>query len=325
MKLHSITAGIRIKNKLWRLATLSLVLAILASLIVACAPPAEEAPTFLLEVTDQAGRVVKLEKIPERIVSLAPSNTEVLFALGLGDKVVGVTEFCNYPEAAKAKPKIGGYSTVDLERTVAIEPDLILATNIHKDEIIPVLERLGLTVLTLDPKTLDEVLEAITLTGKCTGKQEAASQLVAEMRNRIRAVTDKTDTLSEAQRPRVFYVMWHEPLRTVSSHTRIHELIGLAGGVNIAQDLGEGYPTISLEAVIQANPQVIIAGGGMGEGADLPFQYANTESRLKNTDARINNRVYEIYTDLVGRPGPRFVEALEQLAEMIHPELFTSD
>jgi len=325
MKLHSITAGIRIKSKLRRLATLCLVLAILASLIVACAPPAEEAPTFLLEVTDQAGRVVKLEKIPERIVSLAPSNTEVLFALGLGDKVVGVTEFCNYPEAAKAKPKIGGYSTVDLERTVAIEPDLILATNIHKDEIIPVLERLGLTVLTLDPKTLDEVLEAITLTGKCTGKQEAASQLVAEMRNRIRAVTDKTDNLSEAQRPRVFYVMWHEPLRTVSSHTRIHELIGLAGGVNIAQDLGEGYPTISLEAVIQANPQVIIAGGGMGEGADLPFQYANTESRLKNTDARINNRVYEIYTDLVGRPGPRFVEALEQLAEMIHPELFTSD
>ncbi len=325
MKLHSITAGIRIKSKLWRLATLSLVLAILASLIVACAPPAEEAPTFLLEVTDQAGRVVKLEKIPERIVSIAPSNTEVLFALGLGDKVVGVTEFCNYPEAAKAKPKIGGYSTVDLERTVAIEPDLILATNIHKDEIIPVLERLGLTVLTLDPKTLDEVLEAITLTGKCTGKQEAASQLVTEMRNRIRAVTDKTDTLSEAQRPRVFYVMWHEPLRTVSSHTRIHELIELAGGVNIAQDVGEGYPTISLEAVIQANPQVIIAGSGMGGGADLPFQFANTESRLKDTDARINNRVYEIYTDLVGRPGPRFVEALEQLAEMIHPELFASD
>ncbi|MCK4723253.1 MAG: cobalamin-binding protein [Dehalococcoidia bacterium] len=325
MKLHSITAGIRIKRKLWRLATLSLVSAILASLIVACASSVEEAPTFLLEVTDQAGRVVKLEKIPERIVSLAPSNTEVLFALGLGDKVVGVTEFCNYPEAAKAKPKIGGYSTVDLERTVAIEPDLILATNIHKDEIIPVLERLGLTVLTLDPKTLDEVLEAITLTGKCTGKQEAASQLVAEMRNRIKAVTDKTDTLSEAQRPRVFYVMWHEPLRTVSSHTRIHELIGLAGGVNIAQDVGEGYPTISLEAVIQANPQIIIAGSGMGEGADLPFQFVNTESRLKDTDARINHRLYEIYTDLVGRPGPRFVEALEQLAEMIHPELFTSD
>jgi len=325
MKLHSITSGIRIKSKLWRLATLSLVLAMLASLTVACAPPAEEAPTFLLEVTDQAGRVVKLEKIPERIVSLAPSNTEVLFALGLSDKVVGVTEYCNYPEAAKAKPKIGGYSTVDLERTIAIEPDLILATNIHKDEIIPVLERLGLTVLTLDPKTLDEVLEAITLTGKCTGKQEAASQLVAEMRNRIRAVTDKTDNLSEAQRPRVFYVMWHEPLRTVSSHTRIHELIGLAGGVNIAQDVGEGYPTISLEAVIQANPQVIIAGSGMGEGDDLPFQFANTESRLKDTDARINNRLYEIYTDLVGRPGPRFVEALEQLAEMIHPELFTSD
>ncbi len=325
MKLHSIAAGIRIKSKLRRLATLCLVLAILASLIVACAPPAEEAPTFLLEVTDQAGRVVKLEKIPERIVSLAPSNTEILFALDLGDKVVGVTEYCNYPEAAKDKPKIGGFSTVDLEKVVFIEPDLILATNIHRDNITPALERLDLTVLTLDPRTLGEVLEAIILIGECTGKQEAASQLVTEMKNRIKTVTDKTDNLPQAQRPRVFYVMWHEPLMTVGSHTRIHELIGLAGGVNIAQDLGEGYPTISLEAVIQANPQVIIAGSGMGEGADLPFQYASTEPRLKDTDARINHRVYEIYTDLVGRPGPRIVEALEQLAEMIHPELFASD
>ncbi|MBA7677878.1 Vitamin B12-binding protein [subsurface metagenome] len=115
--------------------------------------------------------------------------------------------------------------------------------------------------------------------------------------------------------------MWHDPLMTVGSDTRIHELIEKAGGVNIIQDI-EGYPTISLEAVIQANPQVIIVGSGMGEGADLPFEFASTELRLKDVDARINNRVYEINTDLVGRPGPRIIDGLEQLAEFLHPELF---
>lgn len=330
MKVPGIAAR-RIKNKRQGLAALYLVLAMLVSLLAACTPVSEELPlpdagvsTFSLEVTDQAGRVVRIEKMPEKIISLAPSNTEIVFALGLADRLVGVTEFGDYPEAAKDKPKIGGFNTIDIEKVVAIEPDLILATNIHQKEVIPALERLGLTVLTLDPKTLDEVLESITLLGRATGKQEAAAQLVAEMSNRIKAVTDKIANLPEAQRPRVFYVMWHEPLMTVGSDTRIHELIGLAGGINIAQEIGEGYPTMSLEAVIQANPQVIVAGSGMGEGAKLPFQFVVTESRLKDVDARINNRIYEINTDLIGRPGPRIVEALEQLAKMIHPEIFGS-
>ncbi len=330
MKLPGI-AGIRIESKRPGLTVLYLVLAMLGSLLLACTPisgeplpPDGEVSTFSLEVTDQAGRVVRIEKMPEKIISLAPSNTEIVFALGLADRLVGVTEFCDYPEAAKGKPKIGGFNTIDIEKVVVIEPDLILATNIHQEEVIPALERLGLTVLILDPKTLDEVLEAITLLGRVTGKQEAAAQLVTEMSNRIKAVTDKTANLTEAQRPRVFYVMWHEPLMTVGLDTRIHELIGLAGGINIAQEVGEGYPTMSLEAVIQANPQVIVAGSGMGEGAKLPFQFAGSESRLKDVDARINNRVYEINTDLIGRPGPRIVEALEQLAKMIHPEIFGS-
>lgn len=326
MKRHNTVTGTI--NKWWGLAAFGLVLAMLGSSLTACTPIADETGPSgegVLQVTDQADRVVNIEKTPEKIISLAPSNTEILFALGLADKVVGVTEFCDYPEAAKDKPEIGGYRTVDLEAVVAIEPDLILATNIHRDETIPALERLDLTVVTLDPKNLDEVLEAITLVGLCTGEQEAASQLVAEMSSRIEAVTDKTEALTEAQKPSVFYVIWHDPLRTVGPYTRIHELIELAGGINIAQDLGEGYPTITLEAVIQANPEVIIAGSGMGEGADLPFQFVSTESRLENVDARANDRVYEINIDLVGRPGPRIAQALEQLAEIIQPELFPSD
>ena len=271
---------------------------------------------------DGLGRTVNIEEVPETIISLAPSNTEILYALGLEDKVVGVTEYCDYPEAAQDKPKIGGFSTVDIERVVEIQPDLILAANKHRDEAIPALERLGLTVLALDPKTLDEVLEAITLVGRCTGSEDEASLLVAEMSNRINAVTNEMGNLTQDQRPGVFYVTWHNPLMTVGSGALHNELIQQAGGTNIFQDLTEDYPKISLEAVIEANPQVIIVGVGMGSGEDLPFEVITTEPRLEDVDARINNRVYAITNDLVSRSGPRTVEALELLAQMIHPEIF---
>lgn len=315
--------GRGMKSKLWGLGTLFLVAVLLMSLVTGCPAPTVETPVFPLTVTDQWGKVITLEAEPQKIISLAPSNTEIVFALGLGDRLVGVTDYCDYPAAAKDKPKIGGFNTVDIERVVAIQPDLILGTSIHQDEgITQELESLGLTVFTLYPRSLEEVMESITLIGKITGKENEASQLVDDMRSRIEAVTDITANLSEAERLRVFYVMWHEPLMTVGSDTLIHEMIGMAGGVSIAQGMGGDYPMISLEAVVQANPQVIIAGGGMGEGSDLPFQFALNDERLGDIDARINNRIYEVITDLVGRPGPRIVEGLELLAKMIHPELF---
>ena len=300
---------------------LYLVSVMLAGLIVACAPPAEEAVLFPIEVTDQLGRVVKLDKIPQRIISLAPSNTEILYALGLENKLVGVTEYCDYPEAAKDKPKVGGFSTVDIERVIEIGPDLILAVNIHKNEVVPELERLGLTVLTLEATTPEEVLEGISLVGKCTGKEEEASQLVNEMRRRIEAITTKTANLTEARKPRVLFIMWHDPLMSVGLGLR-HDLIVEAGGINIVEELGEAYPAVTLEWVIDANPEVIIAATGMGTGEDLPFQFALDEERLAGVDARLNNRVYQINTDLIGRNGPRIAQGLEQVAKMIHPEIF---
>ncbi len=316
------------ESKLCKRGAFLIAVSMLLSLFMACSPlPEEPAPSpneavLPIEITDQLGRVVKLDRIPQRIISLAPSNTEILFALGLADKVVAVTDYGDYPPEAKEKPSIGSFSTPDIEKLVALSPDLILAANIHEDEVIPALERFDLPVLALDPRTLNEVLEAITLVGEITGKEERASGLVAEMQNKIKAVTDKTDALPAMQRPRVFYIIWHDPLMTVSSTTRIHELIVKAGGINIAQDLIGGYPTMSLEAVIMANPQIIIAGSGHGTGEDLPLQFAITEPRLKGVDARINNRVYQINTDLIGRPGPRIVDGLEKFAEFIHPELF---
>jgi len=295
----------------------------LLGLLAACTPPAEETVP-LGGVTDQLGRTVELDGVPQRIVSLAPSNTEILFALGLGDRVVGVTEYCNYPEAAKDKAVIGGFSTVDLERVVAISPDLILATSMHEDETLPALENRGLTVFALDPATLDEVLEAIGLVGEITGKVEEAAGLVNDMKERMSAVTEKTDGLSQEQRPRVFFITWHDPLMTPGSGTRHDELIQMAGGVNIARDL-TSYADISLEAVIEADPEVMIAGVGMGAGEDLPAQFIRTEPRLGSTDARQNGRIFGVDVDLAGRPGPRIVDALEEFARFIHPELFAGD
>jgi len=312
-------------NKLCsRAVVFCLVLAVVLSLFAACTAPADEAAPPTIEITDQLGRTVKLDRTPLRIISLAPSNTEILFALGLGDKVVGVSDYCNYPPEAQKKPSIGGFSTPNIEEVVALSPDLILATSIHEKRVIPQLEGKGLTVFALDPRTIDEVLESITLIGEVTGKREEASGLVAEMRNRIKAVTNKSDNLSETEKPRVFYAVWHDPLKTAGSDTRHHELIRMAGGINIAQDL-TGYAAITLEAIIEANPQVIIASVGMGTGEDLPLQFVKTEERLRNMDARISNRIYDVDVDLVGRPGPRIVAALEKFAEFIHPELFKED
>jgi len=288
----------------------------MALVAVACAP-AE--PAFYGTTVDDLGRTVSIEEIPQRIISLAPSNTEILFALGLGDKVVGVTEFCNYPPEALEREKIGGFTTPDIEKIIALQPDLILAGSIHAAEVIPALEDRGLTVFALAPENLDGILEDIRVVGKITGEEDEASKLMAQMRTRIKAITDKTSNLEN--RPRVFYITWHDPLWSVGSGPTIDELIEKAGGVNIFQDI-TGHKMVNLEEVIARNPEVIIACTGHGEAKDEPFKWAEKEPWLEGTEARKNKRVYQIDTDLVGRDGPRIVDALEWLACFIHPEIF---
>ena len=293
-----------------------LLLSLLIGLVAGCQPQSRTGA-----FTDDLGREINIDYIPQRIISLAPSNTEILFALGLGDRVVGVTEYCNYPPEAQTKSQVGGFRTVDVERIVALEPDLILADDIHEAKVIPALEALGLTVVALAPVTIDEVLSDLSLVGKITGNDKEAASLIASLENRVKAVTDKTDGLPAEQRPRVFYTVWHDPLMTAGSGTHFEDLIQKAGGHNVARDL-DGYVDISLEAVIEANPEVMITGVGHGSGDDLPFRFLQEEPILKDTDARLNNRVYQMDADLVSRPSPRLVEALEVFAGLIHPELF---
>jgi len=273
---------------------------------------------FPITITDDLGKQVTIEEVPQRIISLSPSNTEILFALGLGDRVVGVTNVCNYPPEAKEKEKIGGYSNPSLEKIINLKPDLILATFGNPGKLIDQLKKFDLPVVGLNPKTIEEIFGSIELVGKITDKEEKALELVENLRGRTEKVLAKTEKLTQEQRPRVLYVVWYKPLWTAGSGTFIDELIQKAGGINIAGDLS-GWPKMSLEAVIEKNPEIIIVGEGHPGGL---IETVKAESTLSETDAFKNNKIFTIDADIVSRTGPRIIDALEEMAKIIHPELF---
>lgn len=274
---------------------------------------------FPLTITDDLNREVTITKQPERIISLAPANTEILFALGLGEKVVGITNVCNYPSQTKEKEKIGDYDNPNLERIIELRPDLILASHGNPTELINQLEKLDYTVVGLKPNNIDHIISSIAMVGKITGNDKEAAKLTKEMEGRIEAVLAETSSLVENNRPRVLYVVWYKPLWTAGSGTFIDELIQKAGGINIAGDIA-GWPQMNLETVIEKNPQVII----IGYSEDQPelIQAVRNESTLDQTDAFKNNQIHTIDTDIVSRTGPRIVDALEEMAKIIHPEMF---
>jgi iron complex transport system substrate-binding protein len=298
-----------------------LALVLTATVLAGCGGTSEGEITGAVTVTDQIGRSVTISATPERIISLAPSNTEILYALGLGDRVIARTDYDTYPPEALEKPSIGGFSTPNIEQIVAMGPDLVVAADIHKDQIVPQLEADGITVVCLAPTSLQEVMDAIMLVGKVTGVEKTAGDLVKSMEERIAAVTDKVKDLEPAQRPRTMYIVWPDPIMVGGGTTIQGELIVKAGGTNIAQDL-EGYASVQLEDILAANPQVMIASTGMGEGAEAGYQFLLTDERLAGTDARSNGQVYAVDQDIISRGGPRIVDALEAFAAAIHPELF---
>ncbi|NLM30249.1 MAG: ABC transporter substrate-binding protein, partial [Methanomicrobiales archaeon] len=179
-------------------------------LVVAFTGPVAGDAGRSLTVIDDAGETVTIQGIPQRIVSLAPSNTEILYAIGLEDRIVGVTDYCDYPPAAAGIQKIGGYKTISVEKVLAADPDLILAAPGSTDDVVDRLRALSMTVLSLDPGTIDDVLRDIELLGRVTGQEEQAAACMEGLRLRISAVTEKTDSLAE--RPTVVHVVWHDPI-----------------------------------------------------------------------------------------------------------------
>ena len=262
---------------------------------------------------------LRISKKPERIISMAPSCTEILFAVGAGDSVVGVTDFCDYPREVVDKVNngeikvIGGYSTPSLEKIVDLEPDLIVSAYGNPDTVIYWLidedEHPGIyPVYAMHPENIEEIFFHIKVTGAITKRDEEASSLVNELREKLEEIEERTEVLEEEQRPRVYYAMGNL-LTTTGKETFQHDVIELAGGKNIAAEYLSSWGQFNFESIIKENPQVIIYSSHGGESL-LPEQIKNDE-KLKDVDAVKNNRIYPINENEISRPGPRIVNATQ--------------
>lgn len=280
------------------------------------APTGTAPPAFPVAVEDDVGNTVALDAEPQRIVSLAPSHTETLYALGLGDRVIGVTEYCNYPPEATEKPTVGGYSEIDLEQVVGLEPDLVLATTIHTPDIVSALQERGVTVFVADPQTVPEVLETIRTLGQVTGQEETAEALVAQMQARIDAVQE---VIEGVPRPKVFWELGPE-LYTAGPGSFINDLIVMAGGENVAAEADRPWPQLSVEAIILKDPDVVVlADHNYGQTAEM----VRERPGWADVNAVKEGNIIELTDDdIFSRPGPRIGDALEFLARSFHPELF---
>ncbi len=279
-------------------------------------------PQWPMTLTDSLGRQVTLEQAPARIVSLAPSNTEILFAVGAGDAVVGVTKYCDYPAEAQQLPQVGGFSakTISVETIVSLKPDLVLANAPGHEPLLEALEQAGINVIAISAASFEDVYANIELVGQVTGHQEEAKQVVDQMKARVAAVAEKIATIAPENRPTVFWEVWDEPLMTAGPNTFIGQMIEMAGGINIFADLTEDYPQISMEEVIQRNPDVIMGPDSHGDKLD-PDQLVSRPG-WEHIEAVKNGRVYLIDGSISSRPGPRLVDALETIAAALYPEVF---
>lgn len=304
------------KRLLTNLLLLSFVLLTLSGCKAPTTPQAN-GETYPLVLTDSFGREVTIPEQPESIVSLAPSSTEILFALDLGDKVIGVTEVCDYPQEALAIEKMGGFQGVDVEKIIAADPDLIIADSLTTKEVVEQLESLGFPVLAIRAASVEEMLEHIELIGKAANVNEKADEVIAGLRARIDAVSQKVQDINEEDRPLVFYEVWHDALMSVGPNTFIHDVIEIAGGRSATADATTDWPVVDLENLLASNPDVLI----LGHVGQTPEE-AKARPNWQPVNAVKNDRVYTINPDLFSRPGPRLVDALEELAKLLHPDLF---
>lgn len=282
--------------------------------------------TPLVTVTDDTGYVLNMTAYPKRIVSLAPSNTQTLFAVGAGDNVVGVTDYDHYPynftawiEAGNMS-SIGNYYQPAVEPIVALNPDLILAS-LGSIDAADQLRTLGYNVLTLNPTDLDGVMKNIVIVSKVTNHEAEATKLVNDMQRRIDAVVNGVKQATT--RPKVYHEIWSDPYMSVGKGTFVDSAIRLAGGQNIFENATDDYPVVSSEAIIEQNPDIIVFPTQMGvESFWGDFPTVANRPGWSSIGAVKNNKMYAVNGDIIDEPGPRQVDALEILAKIIHPEIF---
>ena len=281
-------------------------------------------------VVDDEGYTTNLTSVPQRIISLAPSNTQILFAVGVGDKVVAVTDYDHYPYdfaawiAAGNMTSIGGFSTPNKETIASLNPDLILATPINDPDVVT-LRSLGYNVLVLNPNDVTGVLHDITMVGKATGAEQTATDLVNSINNQIDAITAKI-AAANLPKPKVYYEVWTPPLMSAGADSFISDIISKAGGINIFENETQQYPTVSSETIVQKNPDVIILPTNMAQTGEAPFYGSVDDVKARpgwsSISAIQNNRIIIVNGDLFAEAGPRIVEQITAAAEAFYPDLF---
>lgn len=276
---------------------------------------------FPLTVTDEAGRSVTIDKEPQRLVSLASSNTELVYAADLQDRLVGVDDYSDYPPEAKNMEKVGGFAKPNIEKIVSLAPDLVLATQIHTKGVVDDLEKRGLKVVVIQPAKLEQIPENLLLLGQLTGRLGQAEKVAGALRQRIQTVTTK---VANAPKVRVFFELSPD-LISVGRDSFLDDMIEKAGGESVSRDTQGAWPKLNPEVIVAKDPQVIILADHGSDSGGVTAEMVRERPGWAMVSAVKDNRIVLLPNqDITNRPGPRAVDGLEFLAQTLHPELFTA-
>lgn len=267
---------------------------------------------------DALGREISVPAPPKRLIALAPNLTEILYALGLGERVVGVTNHCNYPPEASLKPKVGSYIHLNVEKIISLAPDLVIGTvDGNERNVLDLLQQARIKVFFVNPRNVRQAIETISTVGLVCGLPETARYLSDQLTTRVDRILEAT---AGREKPLVFLQINIQPIMTVNRNTVHHDLIHLAGGDNMTADEPVTYPRISLEEVIRRKPEVILVSSMEREGR---FEKARQDwLQWTSIPAVQKGRVHLIDSDVIDRPSPRVVDGLEIMAKLLHPEVF---
>jgi cobalamin transport system substrate-binding protein len=269
---------------------------------------------------DEVGRKVQIPQEVNRVVSLAPNLTEIIFALRDGDHLVGDTDFCDFPAEAMRKPHVGGPVNPNLEEIVSLNPDLVLATkSINRRETVNALERIGLPVYVTDPHSVEEMIASVEHLGSALGEEKAGAQMAEQLRARL---TDLDRRLNGAAPRRVLFVVWTDPLISVGRNTFIADALRRAGGRSVVETKAE-WPHVSLEEMVRLQPEVLIFASAHAGDTRRDIDALRKRPGWESLAAMQQGNVVVI-SDAINRPAPRMVDAIERLAHELHPEVIAS-
>lgn len=291
---------------------------IIAIIIFSTAVSAEGFP---IHYQDELGREIVIEEEVDRIITLAPGMTEVIYALGLEDKLVAVSSACDYPKEALSKEDVGRIDEPNIEKIVSLEPDLVIAESVTKIASLERLTELGIKNIGFKPTSINDTIEMIEDIALLTSAVQAGNELSAEMKAEYQRVKKNVENeLKNKERKRVFYEIWAEPLYTAGRDTFIDSLIHDAGGYNIAREAEGSWPQYSTESLIAADPEVYISSEHSTPNG-LTLEELRERELFREVSAFKNNRLYLVDQNLVNRPSPRIIEGYKEFVKAIFPEL----